>query len=127
MQINRKTFNHILDVLILLIPFIDFSTNIGKISYQPFDIRLTYIIYFMYFLLNIKSHVFKNIIFKIPKIYIYCVCLIIISSLVNIFLHNNTLVLFLKQLIIISFTFVTSLMFFFIIIRMIFMVSYIYI
>ena len=113
MKINRKTFNHILDVLILLIPFIDFSTNIET---DIFCIRLTYIIYFVYFLLNIKllKVIFsKNIFFKIPKVYIYCICLIIISSLVNIFLHNGTLILFLKQLIIIPFTFVTILMFFY--------------
>ena len=104
-----KTF---LNILILLIPFIDFVYDIHLENYP--DIRFVYFIYFAYFITHIKNFVtisfFKEVYGEF-RLLLLTIVVIVVLSLYNIYADNTTPVLFLKQFVIVSFISFTSFMF----------------
>lgn len=113
----NKKMNYIykiLDVLILLFPFID-----GTYSFETrfLCVRLSYIIYLLYLIVHFKeilsinfSMFFNKKILK--NIYVYALIIIVFSSIVNVYLDNSNIILLLKQLIIIPFVAFTIWIFF---------------
>lgn len=102
----------VLNVLMLLIPFIDFIWDIHIENYP--DIRFVYFIYLTYFFTYIKNFVtisfFKQFITEFRLLFL-TVLGIFLLSLYNIYAGNTTPVLFLKQFIAVSFISFTSFMF----------------
>ena len=102
----------VLNVLMLLIPFIDFIWDIHIENYP--DIRFVYFIYLTYFFTYIKNFVtisfFKQFITEFRLLFL-TVLGIFLLSLYNIYAGNTTPVLFLKQFIVVSFISFTSFMF----------------
>lgn len=102
----------VLNVLMLLIPFIDFIWDIHIENYP--DIRFVYFIYFAYFFTYIKNFItisfFKQFITEFRLLALTIVGIVLLS-LYNIYLDNTTSVLFSKQFIIVSFISFTSFMF----------------
>jgi len=102
----------VLNVLMLLIPFIDFIWDIHIENYP--DIRFVYFIYFAYFFTYIKNFItisfFKQFITEIRLLALTIVGIVLLS-LYNIYLDNTTPVLFSKQFIIVSLISFTSFMF----------------
>ncbi len=112
-MLNNKTFNKIVDILFLLIPFIDFTYSF---DFDFADIRLSYLIYLLYFVANINLVLKKELIcdlLKKSKYLLLIFSFIIVTSIVNIYLNNDTIFLLLKQVIIISFVFFTTWLFFY--------------
>lgn len=102
-----------LDISFLLIPFIDFTYSF---DFNFADVRLSYFIYFIYFIANINLILKKELIYNLLKKSKYITIIfsfIIITSIVNIYLKNDTVFLLLKQVIIISFVFFTTWLFFY--------------
>lgn len=99
-------------MLMLLIPFIDFIWDIHIENYP--DIRFVYLIYFIYFFTYIRNFItipfFKEI-YNEFRLLLLTIVGIVILSLYNIYVGNTTLVLFLKQFIVVSFIAFTSFMF----------------
>ncbi len=108
-----NNFKKTLDYLIISIPFIDFAYSINC---ELADIRLSYLIYFLYFVFYIKLFLknvnLRNSIKKFTP-YLYVMILITASSLYNIYAGNNTLFLFTKQISIIIFIIFVTWMFFY--------------
>ena len=102
----------LLDISMLLIPFIDFIWDIHIENYP--DIRFVYFIYLTYFFTYIKNFVtisfFKQFITEFRLLFL-TVLGIFLLSLYNIYAGNTTPVLFLKQFIVVSFISFTSFMF----------------
>lgn len=102
----------VLNVLMLLIPFIDFIWDIHIENYP--DIRFVYFIYLAYFFTYIKNFVtisfFLQFITEFRLLFL-TVLGIFLLSLYNIYAGNTTPVLFLKQFIVVSFISFTSFMF----------------
>jgi len=102
----------VLNVLMLLIPFIDFIWDIHIENYP--DIRFVYFIYLTYFFTYIKNFVtisfFKQFITEFRLLFL-TVLGIFLLSLYNIYAGNTTPVLFLKQFIVVSFISFTSFIF----------------
>ena len=102
----------VLNVLMLLIPFVDFIWDIHIENYP--DIRFVYIIYCAYFFTYIKNFItisfFKQIITEFRLLALTILCIVLLS-LYNIYVDNTTPVLFLKQFIVVSFISFTSFMF----------------
>jgi len=109
----KQIIRRLPDLLFLLIPFVDFTFYL---DYKFADIRLTYLVYILYFFVYIKNFLgsirIANLISK-TKLYIYLFAIVIITSIYNIFVDNNTIVLFLKQIIIIAFIAFVTYMFFY--------------
>ena len=102
----------LLDILMLLIPFVDFIYDI-HIENHP-DFRFTYIIYGTYFFTYIKtffSQIFTKKFFLEFKLFFIVLFFIIILSLYNIYADNCTLILFIKQILIVCFIASTSFIF----------------
>ena len=102
----------LLDILMLLIPFIDFIWDIRTGIYP--DIRFVYFIYLAYFLAYIKFFIttsFFRIFITEFRLIALTVLGIVLLSLYNIYAGNTTSVLFLKQFIVVSFISSTSFMF----------------
>ena len=103
---------NILNVLMLLIPFIDFIWDIHIENYP--DIRFVYFIYLIYFFTYIKNFItisfFKQFITEF-RLLALTILGIILLSLYNIYAGNTIPVLFLKQFIVVSFISFTSFMF----------------
>ena len=104
-----KTF---LNILMLLIPFIDFIYDIHFKNYP--DLRFVYFIYLVYFLTYIKNFItisfFKEVYTEF-RLLLLAIIGIVILSLYNIYVDNTTPNLFLKQFIVVSFISFTSFMF----------------
>ena len=102
----------ILDILMLLIPFIDFIWDIRTGNYP--DIRFVYFIYFAYFFTYIRKFItisfFKEVYAEF-RLLALTVVGIVVLSLYNIYVGNTTPALFLKQFIVVSFIAFTSFMF----------------
>lgn len=102
----------LLDILMLLISFIDFIWDVHIEGYS--DIRFVYFIYLIYFFAYIKNFItisfFKQFITEFRLLSLTIVGIVAIS-LYNICVDNTTPVLFLKQFVIVSFISFTSLMF----------------
>ena len=101
----KEIFKKILDVLMLLIIFVDFSYNIYIQNFV--NLRLTYVFYLVYFIVYIKY--FINITFikyfvTNFKYLLIVLFFIIVTSIYNIYVDNNTFFLFIKQLVIVCFT-----------------------
>ena len=102
----------LLDILMLLIPFVDFIYDI-HIENHP-DFRFTYIIYGTYFFTYIKtffSQIFTKKFFLEFKLFFIILFFIIIQTLYNIYADNCTLILFIKQILIVCFIASTSFIF----------------
>jgi hypothetical protein len=110
----KNKLKTILDLLMVSIPFIDFAyyTNMPNMP----DIRLTYLFYLIYFVVYIKNFFDKNIILPIIKDFkniLIILITIILISVYNILIDNNTAFLFLKQITITLFIAFTTFMFFY--------------
>lgn len=100
----KGKYKKILDILILLIPFIDFSYYIYREN--SIDFRLSYIIYSIYFFVYIKNFISVDFIIKFKNKFTYLLItlvFVILTSIYNIYMDNNTFFLFIKQLIVICF------------------------
>lgn len=110
----KQTIRKLPDLLFLLIPFVDFTFYL---DYKFADIRLTYLVYILYFCIHIKSFLNSNCPVNLKsktKLYLYLFIIVIITSIYNIFIDtNNTIVLFLKQIVIIAFIAFVTYMFFY--------------
>ena len=109
----KNNLSKILDILFLLIPFIDY-TYCFNFSFA--DLRLSYLIYLIYFVVNIRLLFHKRIIINLikkSKWLIFIFTFILLTSVFNIYLGNNTSTLLLKQVVIISFIFFTTWLFFY--------------
>ena len=109
----KNILSKFLDILFLLIPFIDYAYCFN-INFA--DLRLSYIIYFLYFVININLLLkkgFINELLKKGQYLIYIFGFILLTSIFNVYLGNNTLTLLLKQVVIISFIFFTTWLFFY--------------
>ena len=100
----KEMFKKILDVLIILIIFIDFSYYMYIRNFV--DFRLTYVFYLVYFIVYIKY--FINVTFLKYfatnfKYLLIVLFLIIVTSIYNIYVDNDTFFLFIKQLVVICF------------------------
>lgn len=109
-----KHLYKVLDILILSIPFIDGAYSL-ETDFLCF--RASYIIYFLYLIFHFKeissinfSQIFKDKFYK--NIFVWALFIILVSSAVNVYLNNNTIVLLLKQIIVISFVAFTVWIFF---------------
>ena len=102
----------LLDISMLLIPFIDFIWDIRTGIYP--DIRFVYFIYLAYFLTYIKFFItasFFRVFITEFRLFALTVLGIFLLSLYNIYAGNTTLFLFLKQFTVVSFISFTSFMF----------------
>ncbi len=109
----KNNLSRILDILFLLVPFIDFTYSF---DFDLADIRLSYFIYVIYFIVNINLILKKEQIYNLLKNSKYLIMIfsfIILISIVNIYLNNDTIFLLLKQIVIISFVFFTTWLFFY--------------
>ena len=100
----KEIFKKILDVLMLLIIFVDFSYYMYIRNFV--DFRLTYALYLIYFIVYIKY--FINVTFLKYfatnfKYLLIVLFLIIVTSIYNIYVDNDTFFLFIKQLVVICF------------------------
>lgn len=109
----KGRFLKFLDILFLLIPFIDFTYSF---DFDFADIRLSYFIYLLYSVTNINLILKKELIYNLltkSKYLIGIFLFIILISIVNIYFNNDTVFLLLKQIVIISFIFFTTWLFFY--------------